>query len=57
VYQQMYSTAKTVECACPDAGGAAAKPRANDERSLVTILVEECLKSRPVWLFAISYFL
>lgn len=53
----MYFTAKTVECACPDAGGAAAKPKAKDERSLVTILVEECLKSRAVWLFAISYFL
>ena len=38
-------------------GGAAAKPKAKDERSLVTILVEECLKSRAVWLFAISYFL
>ena len=53
----MYCTAKMVECLCPDAGGAAAKPKAKDERSLVTILVEECLKSRAVWLFAISYFL
>ena len=41
---------------CPT-GGVAAKPKAKDERSLVTILVEECLKSRAVWLFAISYFL
>jgi hypothetical protein len=39
------------------AGGAAAKPKAKDERGLVKILVEECLKSRAVWLFAISYFL
>jgi len=39
------------------AAGAAAKPKAKDERGLVKILVEECLKSRAVWLFAISYFL
>jgi hypothetical protein len=53
----MHLTIKMIECACPGAGGAAAKPKAKDERSLVTILVEECLKSRAVWLFAISYFL
>lgn len=39
------------------AAGATAKPKAKDERGLVKILVEECLKSRAVWLFAISYFL
>ena len=27
-----------------------------DERGLLTILVQECLKSPYVWLFAVSYF-
>ena len=34
-------------------GGAPAK---KDERSLLTILLQECLKDRNVWLFAITYF-
>lgn len=31
-------------------------PAKKDERSLVTILFQECLKDRNVWLFAITYF-
>ena len=31
-------------------------PAAKDERSLITILTQECLKDRNVWLFAITYF-
>ena len=35
---------------------AAAKPKVKDERGLLTILAEECLKRPSIWLFAISYF-
>ena len=37
-------------------GRTAGIPAKKDERSLVTILFQECLKDRNVWLFAITYF-
>ncbi len=40
----------------PAAGTEAAKPKAKDQRGLLSILVQECLKSPYVWLFAVSYF-
>ncbi len=39
--------------ALPGPGG---EPAKKDERSLLTILLQECLKDKNVWLFAITYF-
>lgn len=38
------------------AKSAAPKPKVKDDRGLLTILLEECLKNPSVWLFAVSYF-